>query len=173
MKRTKNNAMPPGMRCRVHGSGLPHFYWELPASGRREIPLGSDYKTALLLRCQYLLKFDPMKLDQIANSDLVLNLYLEAVVPNKAKSIREENCQSIERLRKFFSEEKVNWSLQVHVERRDAYFRWRGPKATIRARHEWSLMGAVNRWFTKAPAIYLSINERQCKLGNGNLNHQC
>lgn len=136
------------MRRRIHASGVPYFYWELPSSGRVEIALGPDYKKGLLLRAQYLLNFSPENADQLTNSSLVLNLYREAVVPIQYVAVREENQRAVEKLLAYCVEKDVIWDEVIQQKYRSDYLQWRGPNCSIRARREWELVGAIQKWIS-------------------------
>jgi hypothetical protein len=142
------SSLPSGMRRRVPASGIPYFYWELPSSGRIEIALGSDYTKALLLRAHYLLNFSPDNADQLSNSSLVLNLYREAVVPIQPVAARVENQRTIGKLLAFFAENGISWNELIQKEHRSNYYVWRGPNSSVRARREWELIGAVQKWIS-------------------------
>lgn len=155
--RNKKSGLPRGMRRRVQQSGLEYYYFEPPRSlRRREIPLGSDYECALSERAQILLEFRPSDLVDRSSPDFILTLYLEVVVPTKLQAIRHENYSSISNLREFFAITQYPWGPQVQEIYRTAYSGWRGPRATIRTRREWSLVGAIYKWFNHIQAEAVS-----------------
>lgn len=116
---------------------------------RKELPLGSDYESALLARAQVLLKFAPSDLSDSCSPDFILTLYREVVVPTKPKADRQENYSSISNLREFFAIKQYPWGPQVQEIYKTEYSEWRGPKATIRTRREWSLVGAIGNGLAK------------------------
>lgn len=99
---TKNKNLPPRMRKRVQRSGRVFYYYDTGGTPRREIPLGSDFVTAVQ-------KWAELEADASLNvprhtfKDAALR-YLREVLPTKAPRTQSDNLKELAVLYEFFDE---------------------------------------------------------------------
>ena len=148
MKMKKKPCLLPGLRSRVHASGIKYYYYEPPNSIKRaEIALGSDLKTALMKRAKFLLDFEEISLAHTNSLDFILLLYQNVEIPIKPIEKQSENMATVEYIRNFSAENNLRFRSDFREFYANAYYNWRGVNAQLRARREWSLITSILNWF--------------------------
>lgn len=159
MKKTNLKLKLSGLRRRTQKSGNVFYYLELSKSpGRSEIPLGTDFNKALIFRAKYLLKFDQINTIQNENFSFISELFSQILLPTKPLKIQSENLSAIVNLRKFVNENNLRYEPNFRHLHENDYIAWRGSKAQIRARREWSLISVIDKWFQAFIIEQNSIN---------------
>lgn len=148
----KKHRLPRGMRARIQTSGAVFFYFEPAQSpGRKEHALGSDFQKALVLRAQLLLDFTSIDPSLREDFNFVSTLYLETVVPTQDVRYGDENRKCVERLQRFFSDNQICFNAQNIAGYKISYLAWRGSRARVRSKREWSLLSVILKWITVSP----------------------
>lgn len=158
MKMKKKPCLLPGLRSRVHASGIKYYYYEPPNSIKRaEIALGSDLKPALMKRAKLLLNFEEISLAHTNNLDFILLLYQNVEIPIKPIEKQSENMVAVEYIRKFSVENNLGFRPDFREFYAKDYYNWRGVYAQLRAKREWSLTSAIFNWFDDIQNKFLKI----------------
>lgn len=148
MKKTNLKLKLSGLRKRTQKSGNVFYYLELSGSpDRSEIPLGANFNKALILRAKYLLNFDQINTSQKENFYFISELFSQILLPTKPLKIQSENLSAIVNLRKFVIENNLRYEPNFRLLHENDYIDWRGSKAQIRAKREWSLIAVIDKWF--------------------------
>lgn len=103
-KPTKNTNLPPRMRRRAQRSGRTFYYYDAGGKPRKEIPLGSDYVTAIQRWAE--LEADNTVSAAVTFRDAALR-YLKEVLPTKAPNTQKGNLGELEVLYEFFDDPPV------------------------------------------------------------------
>lgn len=94
----KHSNLPRGMRARPRGN-LVHYYLDTGGKPRKEIPLGSDYATAV----QKWAELTMYKQPDVVTFEYVVKQYWEKVIPTKAPRTQKDNESEREWLLRFFN----------------------------------------------------------------------
>ncbi len=165
MRQSKANRYPLGFRARKQKSGTTYYYYEVPKRGdRKEVPLGSDLQVALIQRALMHSSSDSSSFLSIQTLHDLCDFYLAASVPLKPSKIRAENSAAAALIRRFSIANNILLHENVRASHESTYFLWRGQHATIRARREWSLVSAMQKWYATVRA---SDFGQTLKLTNG------
>lgn len=89
---TRNKNLPAGMRARHRKSGT-YYYLDTGAKPRKEIPLGTDYVTAVQKWAE--LTVAKLPKDGQITFRYVAKRYVHEVIPSKASRTRQDNCRHI------------------------------------------------------------------------------
>ncbi|SCX92270.1 Phage integrase family protein [Nitrosospira sp. Nl5] len=136
-KPSKNLNLPKGMRARVQRSGRVFYYLDSGSKPRHEIPLGSDY-TSAVMKWAELTVTEPTP---AVTFQAVAERYTREIIPTKAPRTSKDNLVEIANLLKFFDEKCLLDDIEpLHVRQ---YLDWRGAKAKVRANREKALLSHI------------------------------
>lgn len=128
------------MRSRKQRSGKVYYYYDTGLTPRNEIPLGSDYTTAVR-------KWAELRGDRCASSTLttfkkVVDRYVLEVIPTKAARTQKDNIAELKWLLKFFNATPapLDEITPLHVRK---YLDWRGKSSHTRANREKALFSHI------------------------------
>lgn len=132
---TKNLHLPAGMRARHRPAGT-YYYLDTGEKPRREIPLGSDYVTAV----QKWAELTAAKAATQITFKHVTDRYIRDELPKKAPATRKDNLRELAKLLEFFEDAPLDEIDPIHVRQ---YIDWRGQTAKIRANREKALFSHI------------------------------
>jgi len=140
----------PGLRARRQTSGCILYAYEPPREKcRREISLGRNINSALLARAQILFNVADENDARLNHLEFLCQLFSEAVLPTKSPKIRAEMQRAIEFVQKYSEIKDLRVTESVRIENQADYLLWRGPKAQLRGKREWSLVSVIQNWNAK------------------------
>lgn len=99
-KPSTNANLPPRMRRRVQMSGRAFYYYDTGGKPRKEIPLGSDYLTAIQKWAE--LEADSKIAPPSSTFRDAALVYMRDVLPLKAQRTRKDNLTELDVLYEFF-----------------------------------------------------------------------
>jgi integrase len=132
---TRNKHLPAGMRARHRPAGT-YYYLDTGEKPRREIPLGSDYVTAV----QKWAELTAAKVAAQITFKHVTDRYIRDELPKKAPATRKDNLRELAKLLEFFEDAPLDEIDPIHVRQ---YIDWRGQTAKIRANREKALFSHI------------------------------
>jgi integrase len=132
---TRNKHLPAGMRARHRPAGT-YYYLDTGEKPRREIPLGSDYVTAV----QKWAELTAAKAAAQITFKHVTDRYIRDELPKKAPATRKDNLRELAKLLEFFEDAPLDEIDPIHVRQ---YIDWRGQTAKIRANREKALFSHI------------------------------
>lgn len=132
---TRNKHLPAGMRARHRPAGT-YYYLDTGEKPRREIPLGSDYVTAV----QKWAQLTAAKAAAQITFKHVTDRYIRDELPRKAPATRKDNLRELAKLLEFFEDAPLDEIDPIHVRQ---YIDWRGQTAKIRANREKALFSHI------------------------------
>ena len=141
--RSRNQNLPPRIRVRHRGS-RKYYYYDAGGKPRREIPLGSDYLTAMQRWAELEIE-GRERATQATTFKAVAEQYVKRVLPRKAARTQRDNLAELDHLHAFFSDPPAPLDeITPHHVRQ--YMDWRtdhGARATTRANRERSLLSHI------------------------------
>jgi integrase len=132
---TRNKHLPAGMRARHRPAGT-YYYLDTGEKPRREIPLGSDYVSAV----QKWAELTAAKVAAQITFKHVTDRYIRDELPKKAPATRKDNLRELAKLLEFFEDAPLDEIDPIHVRQ---YIDWRGQTAKIRANREKALFSHI------------------------------
>jgi integrase len=132
---TRNKHLPAGMRARHRPAGT-YYYLDTGEKPRREIPLGSDYVSAV----QKWAELTAAKAAAQITFKHVTDRYIRDELPKKAPATRKDNLRELAKLLEFFEDAPLDEIDPIHVRQ---YIDWRGQTAKIRANREKALFSHI------------------------------
>lgn len=140
-KPSKNFNLPPHMRAREKARGIIWYYYDAGGKPRREIPLGTDYATAVRKWAEFEANQSdiPAKLITFRH---VADRYIKEVIPTKATRTQSDNLKELDWLHKFFSDPPAPLE-SIKPEHIRQYLDWRGSSGKVRANREKALFSHI------------------------------
>lgn len=141
-KPTVNLNLPTRMRARVRGRKT-HYYYDTGENPRREIPLGSDYATAVKKWTDLHKEKLPNKVDpDVITFRTATERYAREILPGKAPRTQADNLKELEVLYQFFDNPPAPLGSirPIHIRQ---FMDWRGKTAKVRANREKALFSHI------------------------------
>jgi integrase len=142
-KRSVNSHLPPRMRKRVRHAKA-YYYYDAGGKPRREIPLGSDYVTAVQ-RWAELEMEGRERVVQLVTFRVAAERYCLKILPRKAARTQRDNLVELAKLYEFFDAPPAPLD-ELTPRNIRQYLDWRtnnGTKATTRANRERALFSHI------------------------------
>lgn len=150
MHKPKTKLNVPGLRARRQTSGCILYAYEPPQERcRREISLGRNFNSALLARAQILFNIADANDPRLSHLEFLCQFFSEAVLPTKSPKMRVEMQRAIAFVQKYSEIGGLRVTESVRIENQADYLVWRGPKAQLRGKREWSLVSVIQNWKAK------------------------
>ncbi len=137
-KPSVNLHLPPHFRARKKSTGI-YYYFDTGGKPRREIPLGSDYATALI-------KYAQLQQAPQGHASITLKMacerYVKEILPTKSAATQKDYLKCLKHISIFFNEPPapINEIEAVHVQQ---YVEWRGKSSQKRANTERALISVI------------------------------
>ena len=140
-KPTTHSNLPPRMRSRKQRSGKVFYYYDTGLKPRVEIPLGSDYTTAVR-KWSELHIVNGGTVSKLITFKEVSDRYVLEVIPKKAARTQKDNLHELTWLLKFFNNPPVPLE-EIRPQHIRQYLDWRGKSSHTRANREKALFSHI------------------------------
>lgn len=138
---TVHSNLPPRMRSRKQRSGKVYYYYDTGLTPRTEIPLGSDYTTAVR-KWSELHIVNGGTVSKLITFKEVTDRYVLEVIPTKAARTQKDNLHELTWLLKFFNSPPVPLE-EIRPQHIRQYLDWRGKSSHTRANREKALFSHI------------------------------
>lgn len=107
-----NKSLPPHMRKRVRANGRIYYFFDTGAKPRKEIPLGTDFITALRKYAELNIAAGPVKNTVFGD---VIRRYQEEELPKLAKNTIRTQRSDIKHLHAYFKDAPLDQVRPMHI----------------------------------------------------------